>query len=342
MTRIIGLPANSPPTVLSAWPKTIVNDLRQQGRNVDKILGEAGLDLRTVNREGGRIPWLGQARLLEIAARELDDVCYGVHLAARVDIRDADLIAYLGLASRTLGDALANLARYVRVFTEAARLDLSTDDGAVIVGFIPAEPSYFHQRQQTEFTVGVFLHAYRAFTGRNIVPLEVSFIHDRREKLGEVARLFGCKVNYRQDQARLVLKAKDMAIPIATGDDRLLKILRAYCETILEARGTNEAGLLQKVERHIMDLLPKGAARAKVVAAELGMSERTLTRRLADARTSFNELVDGLRHQLALRYVRAPDLSLTQVAFLLGYANQPAFTSAFKRWSGKSPSELRH
>ena len=102
------MPANSSPTVLSVWPKTIVHDLRQQGRNVDKVLGEAGLDLRTVNREGGRIPWLGQARLLEIAARELGDDCYGVHLAARVDVRDADVIAYLGLASRTLGDALAN------------------------------------------------------------------------------------------------------------------------------------------------------------------------------------------------------------------------------------------
>ena len=315
--------------------------MRQQGRNVDKVLGEAGLDLRTVNREGGRIPWLAQARLMEIAARELADDCYGLHLAARVDVRDADVIAYLGLASRTLGDALANLARYVRVFTEAARLDLSTDDGAVIVGLIPADPSYLHHRQQMEFAVGVFLHAYRDFTGRDIVPLEVSFVHDRRDRLREVARFFGCKVSYRQSQARIVLKAKDMAIPIATADDRLLKILRAYCETILKERGTSEAGLLQKVERRIMDLLPKGAAKAKVVATELGMSERTLTRQLAAAGTSFNEMLDGLRHQLALKYVTAPDLSLTQVAFLLGYANQPAFSTAFRRWSGKSPSELR-
>ena len=336
------MPANSSPTVLSVWPKTIVHDLRQQGRSVDKILGEAGLDLRTVNREGGRIPWLGQARLLEIAARELADDCYGVHLAARVDFRDADLIAYLGLASRTLGDALANLARYIRVFSEAARLDLSTDDGAVIVGLIPAEPSYFRHRQQTEFTVGVFLQAYRAFTGRNIVPLEVSFVHDRHDRLREVARLFGCRVSYRQSQARLVLKAKDMALPIATGDERLLKILRAYGETILEERRANEAGLVQKVERHIMELLPKGAARAKVVAAELGMSERTLTRRLAEAGTSFNELLDGLRHQLALKYVTAPDLSLTQISFLLGYANQPAFTTAvLENWRERRGSNPR-
>ena len=73
-----------------------------------------------------------------------------------------------------------------------------------------------------------------------------------------------------------------------------------------------------------------------MIATDLGVSERTLTRQLAAAGTSFNDVLDRLRHQLALKYVTASDLSLTQVAFLLGYANQPAFSSAFKRWSGKA------
>src|SRR6476646_6306950 len=71
MRRIIGLPANNPPTVQSVWAKAIENDLRQQGRNVERILAEAGLAQRTINREGGRIPWLAQSRLMEIAAGSL-------------------------------------------------------------------------------------------------------------------------------------------------------------------------------------------------------------------------------------------------------------------------------
>ena len=78
------------------------------------------------------------------------------------------------------------------------------------------------------------------------------------------------------------------------------------------------------------------------MATDLGMSERTLTRQLAAAGTSFNDMLDGLRHQLALKYLTASDLHLSQVAFLLGYANQSAFNAAFRRWSGKSPTELRH
>ena len=90
-----------------------------------------------------------------------------------------------------------------------------------------------------------------------------------------------------------------------------------------------------------MDLLPRGQARAKVVATDLGLSDRTLTRRLGALGTSFDGLLDNLRHRLALKYVMQSDLSLTQVAFLLGYANQPAFSFAFKRWTGRTPSETR-
>jgi len=142
MKRINELPANNLPTVQSVWTKTIEHDLRQQGRNVERVLEEAGLAQRTINREGGRIPWLAQSSLMEIAARELADDCYGLHLAATVDVRDADVLAYLGLASRTLGDALANLARYVRVFTEMGGLDLSAGDDEVTVNLIPVMENF--------------------------------------------------------------------------------------------------------------------------------------------------------------------------------------------------------
>jgi AraC-like DNA-binding protein len=169
----------------------------------------------------------------------------------------------------------------------------------------------------------------------------VHFVHARREGVREVSRYFGCEVSYLQRRARIVLKASDAAIPISTSDHRLLKILEAYCEAVLKEHGTSEAGLVSRVERHIVDLLPKGAAMAKVIATELGMSERTLTRQLASLGTNFNDVLDRMRKQLALKYVGETDLSLAEVSFLLGYANPPAFSVAFRRWTGKAPSALR-
>jgi AraC-like DNA-binding protein len=94
---------------------------------------------------------------------------------------------------------------------------------------------------------------------------------------------------------------------------------------------------LPRVERKVVNLLPQGQARAKVIAEHLGLSDRTLTRRLSRLGTSFDGIVDRLRHQLALKYVTESDLSLTQVAFLLGYANQSAFSLA----SGVGPEGHR-
>ena len=119
--------------VRSVWPRVIVRDLRKHGKDVGRILGESGLDLRTINREEGRIPWEKQARLMEIVARELGDDCYGLHLSAKVDVRDAAALGYLGLASRTLGDALSNFERYVQTFTEAVQLSLFTNGETAVV-----------------------------------------------------------------------------------------------------------------------------------------------------------------------------------------------------------------
>lgn len=151
--------------------------------------------------------------------------------------------------------------------------------------------------------------------GLDIRPLEASFVHGRNARRGEVARCLGCPIVFGQDHVRIVLKASDMAAPIATADDRLLKILRAHCEATLKEHGTREPGLLQAVERRIIELLPTGAAKAKVIAVDLGMSDRTLTRKLAMEGTSFDAVLDRLRHQLAVKYVTGSNLSLTQVAF---------------------------
>jgi AraC-like DNA-binding protein len=327
--------------VLSVWPRTIVADLRRHGRNVKSALDEAGLDLRTVNRERGRIPWQSQAKLMDVAARELDDDCYGIHLAAKVDLRDADALAFVGLASHTLSDALANIARYSQTFNEAARFDVSTEDGVTVVTTSGVDPAFVHQRQQMEFTSGLLVRLCRMLTRRQVTPVTVHFVHSRQHGVREVSRYFGCKVSYLQNRSQIVLKASDTAIPIDTSDYRLLKVLTAYCEAVLKEHGTRQAGLLQKVEQRVIDLLPKGAAKAKVIAIDLGISERTLARQLSAVGTNFNEMLDRLRNDLALKYVRETDLSLRQVAFLLGYANQPAFNLAFKRWTGKAPGELR-
>jgi AraC-like DNA-binding protein len=294
-----------------------------------------------VNNEEGWIPFARHAALMEIAARELKDDCYGARLGTRVDPREAGALAYMGAASHTLEDGLRNFERYSHVVTEAARIKLRVEGNTATIEVVGIDPAFSSFRQAVEFAASVILHAYRRFTQQPIKPISVSFIHSREKRLAEIRAFFGCPVKFGRSSIGIELHRRDLALPIPTSDDRLLKMLRRYCDEVLSRQKRHKAELLQKLERRIVELLPSGQARSKIVATDLGLSERTLARRLNDLGTSFGDIVDGLRHELALRYLNEPYLSLTEVSFLLGYAGPSAFTHACRRWTGKMPKEIR-
>jgi AraC-like DNA-binding protein len=250
-------------------------------------------------------------------------------------------LAYLGLASKSLEDALKNLERYSRVLSEAIQVRLSIEDQAVILEGIAERDLLLQCGQATEFTTGLLLSAYRACTGRHITPIEVRFVHHREKNAGELKRIFGCSVSFGCVHFEQVLNRSDLAIPIPSSDSRLLSLLKKHAETVLSERGTNRPDLLQRLERRVIELLPNGHARAKILAGEMGMSPRTFHRRLEESGTTFAEVVDRLRHELAMKYVVDRQLSMTEVAFLLGYSNQSAFSTAFRRWTGKPPRAAR-
>ena len=323
------------------WTRCVAQELKKEGADVEAALAESGLDWRSLNKADGWIPFVRHAELFEIAARELKNDCYGMTLAQRVDVRDGDVFAYLGIASETVEAALRNMARYSRVFSEAFQVELELDGGSGTLNFTAQHPSLSEYRQASEFRHSLIVLACRSFTGKRITPRAVHFIHQRRRGMASFAELFGCPVKFGQSHERIIFSRKELATPITSVDHRLLAILRNHAEEILRRRPKQRHELIHRLERRLIELIPTGEARAKIVAAELGMSERTLVRRLGELGTSFADIVDHLRHDLARKYLHQQDLSLTHIAFLLGYSNQSAFSSACRRWTGKAPRELR-
>ena len=196
-------------------------------------------------------------------------------------------------------------------------------------------------RLALEFGGGLFVKTYQFFTKSEITPVDVQFVHRYAGDPQEYERVLGCPASFGHNRAEVILNRRELAVPIGTADDRLLRILTSHCEEILKKRARSKPEHITKLERCIIDLLPTGRAKARHVATELGVSERTLVRRLAETGTSFSEILSQLRHELAQKYLREPGLNLTQVAFLLGYSNQSAFSAAFKRTTGRPPREMR-
>lgn len=315
----------------------VVNKIKQAGGDLEDALAAAGLEMRMLNEADAWIPFTAHAKLLEIAARELGDDCFGLNFSATIDIRDAGLLAYLGIASRTVEEAMQNLARYLRVFSEAFQIDLNVAGETGTLTIIPLHPSYSLCRHAVEFSYGVIVHGYRQLASKKLAPEAVQFPHHRRSNIESFVKQFGCPVRFNGNKGHIVFSRKALATPIGSSDDRLLAILKGHADDLLRKRPPHREELLFQIERRLTELLPGGQPRIKTIAAELGMSERTLVRRLAELDTPFATIVERLRQDLASRYLAEDELSFTQIAFLLGYSNQSAFSVAYKRWTGRSP-----
>ena len=131
-----------------------------------------------------------------------------------------------------------------------------------------------------------------------------------------------------------------MDLPIVSGDSQLLKILTAHANDLLVARHS-VTGLQSMVANQLASLLPSDESRAAVVARQLGMSQRSLTRHLAEEGTTFAEILEQLRRRLASRYLADDRMSVQQTAWLLGYSEVGAFNHAYKRWTGTTPRRTR-
>ena len=303
------------------------------------LLAEAELSRGQLLQHRSGISVASQYRFLDLAAVVTNDSLFGLHLAAEMDLRRAGLLFYLAASSLTVLEALENFARYGATTSEAVQVELSRHKDTTTVTLHPVGHDEF-RRQWSEFIALAVIRMLRLLTGRDFAPARMTFAHARNSDLQEVRRLLRCPVEFADVRMSWVLPHSVMELPIKSEDSRLLEILTAHGDDLLTKRRA-AVGLLSMVENQLISMLPSGEVQAAAVARQLGMSLRSLTRRLGEEGTAFGEILDRVRNRLALRYLEDDDLSLQQIALLLGYSEIGAFNHAFKRWTGTSPGRAR-
>ena len=329
------------PTATGFAARQAIAVLRKRNIEVAPLLRRVGLSERDLDNRQRRISANAQVRLLECAAEALGDSAFGLHLAQQANLRQAGLLFYVTSAARTIGETLPLYERYCRIVNEAVRVKLLPIQNGVIVEFNFVGLSRHHFRQNAEFVLAANLKGMRENVGRNIRPIRVTFAHPRNSNLQEFERFFGCPVEYGSASDQWSFSNETLAVPLITGDPYLLETLQPFCDQAARERNTAVGTLRSSVENEAQKLLPHGKANRQAVARALGMSERTLSRRLADEGTTYEELVDQLRRSLAFQYIKARSISVSQIAWLLGYEGSTSFNHAFVRWTGHSPSVVR-
>jgi AraC-like DNA-binding protein len=328
--------------------KEAIAALRNHHIATAPLLRRAGLsehDRALVENDGNptnhRIPAVAQAKILDYAAEAMNDSAFGLHLVEKADPRDAGIYFYLASAAKDIDEALALYARYFRIVNEAVRLKLTRKPKGVAVELEFVGLPRHLARQTAEFGMAALLKGLRVVTGRNIHPTQVSFAHMRSSGAREFERFYLCPVEFGASCDLFEFSNDALATPLLTADPKLLAALEPFCDMAARERKTAAGTLRAAVENEVEKLLPHGKEKRETVAKAAGLSTRTLSRRLADEGVTYEEVVDQLRHSLALQYLRDPSISLSQIAWLLGYDRSTSFNHAFRRWTGRSPSAAR-
>jgi AraC-like DNA-binding protein len=324
------------------YVKKLVEDLRGQGYSEHQVFHGTGVTEAMLEPDKPIAEFDQIAEFFEHASELTGDDTLGFMRGQKREMRRSGLICYVGVSSPTVLDFIQNVTRYRRVFSDAIELDCSTLENDGVVNWHFSVPAKIKRRQYVEFGASGFLHALRQAANRDFHPELVVFSHARNANIAEFETYFGCEVRFGAPQNSVKFKAADLALPLITADDELYKILKNCCDLALQTKARNIPPLIVDVERSIADRLTKGEVTQDDVAKALGMSPRTLARRLANENTTFFKTLEGLRKALALNYLHDSSLVLAEISFLLGYSGMSSFNDAFKRWTGTTPGQYRN
>ncbi|MFV0513653.1 MAG: AraC family transcriptional regulator [Jhaorihella sp.] len=325
----------------AVYAQVLAQELLQEGYSEHQVFHGSGIGPEILGQEKPVADFARVAAFFEHAAILTGNDLLGFQRGQQRDLRRSGLICYVGLASPTLHDFIVNFARYRRVFSDAIEADLEPLRREGRLPWYYNLPHSVDRRQHVEFAASGLIQAMRSNTGRRFCLERVTFRHTRSTRIAEFEQFFGCEVRFGTGENSFRFRAGDLNLPLMTADHELYSVLREFCEETLKRKARRGSTLIAEVERAITRRLAAGGATQDQVARDMGMSARTLSRRLAREDTTFFAVLDDLRKSLAKGYLRNSDLNLAETAYLLGYSGLGSFSGAFRRWTGQSPGQFR-
>ncbi|MGH3563950.1 MAG: AraC family transcriptional regulator [Mycobacterium sp.] len=321
-------------TSLSNYPRLVT----ELGGDPEKLLRAAGIRPQDVDNYDVCLPFRAVLQAIESAAASTATPDFGRRLAQRQGI---EIIGPVGAAARTAA-TIANASAVVNTFMSA----YSPAIGISMVPLDNRERSFLKFEllldgvppcpQSVELALGVSLGVLRFLLGPGYTPLSVHLPHGPLTSVSDYLEYFGCRAYFAERTTGFTVRAADLRRPLHQ-DDVAHRALVEYLNSIT----THETGLAQSVRSIVLQLLPTGLATLDVIADRFDLHPKALQRRLAGEGTTFAALIDQVRKETAGRYLRDTQISLSQLAREIGYAEQSVLTRSCRRWFGCGPADYR-
>ena len=327
--------------VAGAYLQPLVEAAAARGVTAAALERAAGLPAGTLDPLPESLSADVYVHLLDIGARLADDPHFGLHVGERFKLGTYSVYGLILLSCRDFGQAFEQTMRYEQLAHDLGRSALEIRDGVAHYTW----RSYYNPAQR-HLADSVFA-GIRVFgnwlAGMTLPPAELSLTHDGGDAAGhgEYLRLFGVLPRFGAPDNVASFDAQLLSWPVPNADVSLYPVLQQHAEQLLKLRAQAHQGITRQVHDAIVRNLSQGQVRLASIAEALNLSPRTLQRKLSEAGATFQQVLDQARFALAKEYLRQPDLSLVDIAFLLGYQEQSAFNHAFKEWAGVNPGAYR-
>ncbi len=316
----------------------LLDHLEEAGFDVGEVLRRAGVPREALEDLQTRLP-KGHFEALWNAAMDVTgDPVIALRVGTRVTPGTLGIIGYLAAASDSPRTAFELVKDLTPLLWEDFECELESDDHEAVIRF-GSDHDPHASRFTTEYAIGLTVAMSRVIGRPRSEPTEARFRCPPPERAADYERILGLPVRFDagEDGVAFPLSMMDGVNPAA--DAALRQVLERHAADQL-ARLPTHTGLPERVRACIVSMLPLGNPTAERVAGQLGMSNRTLRRRLHDEGAPFKQILDDVRTELARHYLAKEKRTIDEVAYLVGFSDPSAFTKAFRRWTGQTPASF--
>lgn len=326
-------------TTLISVAALLADAIEHYGLDYRPIVREAGIDPDMYYGPNERLPVNKLQKIWRLAVERTGDPCFGLTYARYIQPASLHGMGLAWVASDTLKDGLKRLVRYQRVVSTALDIHLEEENDRYHLIFRFTAYTAQPVPASIEAMLASFFRMCRITAGPDIRPVDVIFSHDNPGCAKRLKQFFDTQVRFCAKDNRIVFDKRVLESPLSSAHPELARVNDMMVMDYL--KHFDKKGIATQVRAQIIEHLPNGTPTQETIAQLLNLSLRNLQRKLQSEGTSFKELIDETRKELAIQYLKGSDRPVIEIGFLLGFSESSNFSRAFRRWTSVSPQHYR-
>jgi AraC-like DNA-binding protein len=337
------------PTIAAGYAKALLNFAVSKGADRKLLIARSQIDPDSSDAQDDRVPLTNYIALMNVGIELCNEPALALQFGEAVSMPDVSIVGLICAAAETTGAARLQMNRYARLIVDedagrtAEVLDLVRNEAGVWLEL--NSKSYIGNARLIEASFAQCVIGARTLLGsthefaHRPFPRAVHFVHREPSYRAEYDRIFAAPLVFGSNKNALLIDEDFLSIKLPPTNRYVFGLLNERAEALLKNLESSKS-IRARVESSLIPMLHTGEASMDAIATELGLSRQTLFRKLKAEGATYERVLDELRHRMAMDYLNGKKVSVNETAYLVGFSEPAAFSRAFKRWTGISPSIL--